>query len=273
MQQFNSGTEMKGSQKVSINWDDHNNNFRESLQELKDNENFLDVTLVCDDDTQIKAHKNVLSVGSNFFRNILRKNPHPEPLLYLKGLRHSELLPIVEFIYLGEVEIAQDNLDKFLSAAKDLKIKGLIEMKDSVVQCVPMKTDNEENEDKNKSSLKDDDLDSYPLNLEDCSKLYKVEKSNGVQEDLVVFSDTDREEKGYLIDRIESFIEKEDILWKCKECGKVAKKRSSIRSHAETHIKGMPLVNCGICGKSYKSMTVLNAHRRQYHKRNADMSL
>ena len=129
---------MKTSQNVSITWGEHSKNFRESLKELRENDHFLDVTLVCDDDTQIKAHKNVLSVCSNFFRNILRKNPHPHPLIYLKSLEHSDLLGIVEFMYSGEVEIAQANLDRFLSSAQDLKVKGLCEMKNMDVKSVTM---------------------------------------------------------------------------------------------------------------------------------------
>ena len=109
---------------------------RESLRELRENDNFLDVTLVCDDDIQIKAHKNILSVSSNFFRNILRKNPHPHPLIYLKGLKHSELVDLVEFMYSGKVEIAQANLESFLASAHDLKVKGLFDIQNNCIQSM-----------------------------------------------------------------------------------------------------------------------------------------
>jgi hypothetical protein len=66
------------------------NDFGSSIQKsfknmYKDTE-FSDVTLACADDQQIKAHKIILSGSSPFFRNILSKNPHPSPLLYLAGL-------------------------------------------------------------------------------------------------------------------------------------------------------------------------------------------
>ena len=83
----------------------------------------------------------------------------------------------------------------------------------------------------------------------------------------------DGAEKMELSDKIESMIVNTDTLWQCKECGKVAKTRSHVKSHVETHIKGIPPVTCGMCGKYYKSRSVLSAHWRQYRKKAADMTI
>ena len=74
---------------------------------------------------QVSAHKVVLAASSQLFRNILRRNPHQHPLLYLKGVKHKELLAILNFIYKGSVNIAQEELSSFLSVAEELKVKGL----------------------------------------------------------------------------------------------------------------------------------------------------
>merc|ERR1719220_247836 len=85
---------------------------------------FFDVTLACDDE-QIQAHKVILSACSPFFRNILRRNPHQHPLLYLKGVKYKELLSVLNFMYQGEVNVAQEELNSFLAVAEDLRVKGL----------------------------------------------------------------------------------------------------------------------------------------------------
>ena len=41
------------------------------------------------------------------------------PLLYMRGIKKSDLVSIVDFIYLGEVNIAQEDLDRFLKVAKE----------------------------------------------------------------------------------------------------------------------------------------------------------
>ena len=86
-----------------------------------------DVTLVSSDDKQIYAHKIILCTHSLFFKNIILNNPHPKPLIYLKDVKHSVLISILEFIYLGSCEIANDILEDFLSSAKELKILGINE--------------------------------------------------------------------------------------------------------------------------------------------------
>ena len=57
-------------------------------------------------------------------RNILRRNPHQHPLLYLKGVKHKELVAVLNFMYQGEVNVAQEELNSFLAVAEELKVKG-----------------------------------------------------------------------------------------------------------------------------------------------------
>ena len=63
---------------------------------------FADVTLVCEEDTHIEAHKILLSACSPFFRTVLKKNKHAHPMIYMRGVKTKDLSAIVDFIYLGE---------------------------------------------------------------------------------------------------------------------------------------------------------------------------
>jgi len=113
-----------GSEKFCLRWNDFESNISSSFSELRDDKDFFDVTLSCDDE-QIQAHKLIISACSPFFRNVLRRNPHQNPLLYLKGVRFNDLQAVLNFMYHGEVNVAQEDLNSFLAVAEDLKVKGL----------------------------------------------------------------------------------------------------------------------------------------------------
>merc|ERR1712038_2052798 len=107
-----------------LRWNDFESNISVAFRELREEKDFFDVTLACDD-SQVQAHKVILSACSPFFRNILRRNPHQHPLLYLKGVKYKELLSVLNFMYQGEVNVAQEELNSFLAVAEDLRVKGL----------------------------------------------------------------------------------------------------------------------------------------------------
>eukprot|EP00092_Neocalanus_flemingeri_P037290 GFUD01040611.1.p1 GENE.GFUD01040611.1~~GFUD01040611.1.p1 ORF type:complete len:362 (+),score=77.70 GFUD01040611.1:173-1258(+) len=115
---------MGTSEKFCLRWNDFESNISVAFRELREEKDFFDVTLACDD-SQIQAHKVILSACSPFFRNVLRRNPHQHPLLYLKGVKYNELLSVLNFMYLGEVNVAQEELNSFLAVAEDLRVKGL----------------------------------------------------------------------------------------------------------------------------------------------------
>jgi len=115
---------MEGSEKFCLRWNDFETNISEGFRELREEKDFFDVTLACEDN-QIQAHRVIISACSSFFKTVLRRNPHPHPLLYLKGVKYRELLSILNFMYVGEVNVAQEELNSFLTVAEDLKVKGL----------------------------------------------------------------------------------------------------------------------------------------------------
>lgn len=112
------------TEKFCLRWNDFEANVSTAFQELREDKDFFDVTIACEDD-QLQAHKVILSACSPFFRSVLKRNPHHHPLLYLKGVQYQELLAIINFMYHGEVNVAQEELNSFLAVAEELKVKGL----------------------------------------------------------------------------------------------------------------------------------------------------
>ena len=110
----------------SLQWNDFESNISVAFREIREKE-FFDCTLSVGD-RQLQAHKLILSACSPFFRSVLRKNPHQHPLLYLKDNEFSDIQEVLNFMYHGEVNVAQEELNSFLAVAENLKVKGLTQI-------------------------------------------------------------------------------------------------------------------------------------------------
>jgi len=120
-----------GTDNFCLRWNDFAENVSGAFKDLRAESDFFDVTLACSDSgaQTIQAHKVILSACSNFFKATFRQqmsaNKHPNPYIYLRGVGYSDLSAILDFIYSGEVNVAQEDLNSFLAVAEELQIKGL----------------------------------------------------------------------------------------------------------------------------------------------------
>ena len=114
---------MTSTEKFCLKWNDFHQNMANSYKDLRSDKDFTDVTLVCDDNQQIEAHKFILSACSPFFSTLLKKNSHTHPLIYMRRLNIKNLVAILDFIYHGETNIYQEDLDNFLNLAEELQLK------------------------------------------------------------------------------------------------------------------------------------------------------
>jgi len=110
--------------KFCLKWNEFESNIGSAFRELRDDKDFFDLTLACQDE-QVQAHKVILAACSPFFRRVLKRNRHEHPLLYLKGVKHTTICSLLNFMYHGQVNIAQEELDSFLAVAEELEVKGL----------------------------------------------------------------------------------------------------------------------------------------------------
>ena len=115
-----------------LKWNEFEQNSSSTFKDLRNDNDFSDVTLVCDDHHEIKAHKLILSTSSTFFDKIFRKNKHPHPLIYMKSVKRRDMVSILDFIYNGEVSIPQEYLEEFLQVSTELNIKGLDSHEDGI---------------------------------------------------------------------------------------------------------------------------------------------
>ena len=116
---------MSTSEKFCLRWNDFQENVNTTFAALRKDSDFAYVTLASEDGHQVEAHKVILSAPSPFFQKLLKRNKHGHQLIYMRGIKSEDLLAIVDFLYYGEVNIYQDNLENFLNIAEKLQLKGL----------------------------------------------------------------------------------------------------------------------------------------------------
>ena len=113
-------------EKFSLTWNDFRDNVTKSFGLLRSERNLFDVTLVSDSEELIPAHRLVLSACSDFFKNIFKEVEHQNPLIYLAGVSSGDIQMLLEYMYQGEVQICQQDINHFMEVAEKLKIDGLI---------------------------------------------------------------------------------------------------------------------------------------------------
>ena len=241
------------------------------------------------DGHQVSAHKLILAANSQLFRGILKRNPHVCPLIYLRDVKHSDLLLLLGFMYTGEVTVGQKELGSFLKAGEDLGVKGLGERaRDSgleevkagahkprqrkVVPEVPLevamvKTETgsleagEEEGAGDDQNLPDDDNNRLPQDLE------KGEGSGQeVAEGGVITNPTIDQRKKVLDQHMKSIRKDGRSAWQCCVCGNTFSVKTRLRRHIEAfHVHQVFQYNCRFCSKVFNSLSKLENHEGRVH--------
>ncbi|XP_052868881.1 homeotic protein female sterile-like [Anopheles cruzii] len=111
-------------QQYALKWNDFQSSILSSFRHLRDEEDFVDVTIACES-RSFTAHKVVLSACSPYFRKLLKANPCEHPIVILRDVRSEDIENLLRFMYNGEVHIGQDQLSDFLKTAQLLQVRGL----------------------------------------------------------------------------------------------------------------------------------------------------
>ncbi|XP_031627309.1 broad-complex core protein isoform X4 [Contarinia nasturtii] len=115
---------MVDTQHFCLRWNNYQSSITSAFENLRDDEDFVDVTLACDG-RSLKAHRVVLSACSPYFRELLKSTPCKHPVIVLQDVAFNDLHALVEFIYHGEVNVHQRSLSSFLKTAEVLRVSGL----------------------------------------------------------------------------------------------------------------------------------------------------
>lgn len=115
---------MNNASQFSLRWNNYVSHVTEAFNILRFENDLVDVTLCCDGG-KIRAHKMLLSACSSYFKQIFKENPCQHPVIIFRNFKYEDLNAIINFMYHGEVNIFQEQLESFLNTAELLEVKGL----------------------------------------------------------------------------------------------------------------------------------------------------
>ena len=233
-------------EKFSLKWNDFHSNVSKSFGLFRSEEYLHDVRLMSEDYHQISAHRLVLSACSEYFRYIFKNSNKQDTLICLDGVSKSDLEHVLDYIYLGEVQIYQDKLDGFLTVAEKLKLEGLLSQEEEETKSseTPNTQTNLFDDNKEKVSMK-----TEKPNIINTSEIranvspLKLEKIN------------DAMNSGDLDSKIRECGEIVEGGRRCNICNKVVpgKNATNFRNHVEVyHMEGLSF-DCPSCDKTYRS--------------------
>ena len=237
---------MFSSDKLSLQWKDYQKDVNSQFGKLRESEDLTDVTLVCKNGQKFAAHKIILASSSPFFWNLLTSNDHSHPLIYMRGSRSEDVLALLDFLYQGEANVFQENINSFLELAEELQLSGLNQTKEEIMsQIDPVK--------KGRPKKYFKKAKSYPR-YESSDKDSKF--IEGLEKTIAITKESEGIELQELDQQINSMmkfsqvkVEGQGRMRICKVCGKEGQ-RSNIMDHIEAHhITGFSH-DCGICGKT-----------------------
>ena len=248
-----------------------NNNFLKStntvFETLRKDIDFTDVTLVCEDGQQVEAHKVILASSSQVLHSILRRNKHVHPLIYMRGVKSEDLVAIVDFLYYGEANIYQENLDKFLNIAEELDLKGLygkggegsLDPEKQSKEASAFKPDLEKKPYTNETNTPSKNNDDQPIGSQMTIAPQNEEFSGDMKElDRMIEAMLARSENMVLRGSQNS------RAFVCQVCGKEGPSQNMKRHVEANHLTGI-VIPCNLCEKTFRSRHGLTQHNSRHH--------
>merc|ERR1712204_11359 len=273
--QTNSHRMYREEEKLCLKWNDFQENAISAFGTLREDREFADVTLACEDGQQVEVHKVIHATSSPFFLNLLRRNKHPHPLIYMRGLKSEDLVAMIDFLYFGEANVSQENLDSLLAVAEELQLKGLM---GSGAEEEVKKISKPTIKKKPPKPVQHRTFTKQELPTPDISCSVEFETSPPQEGTVAVTDYPVAADLQDLDDKIKSMIGfSENKIGRgahpnqnakvCKVCGKEGE-MSNIQRHIEyKHITGISQT-CNICGTTTKSRPAMRVHKQRNHPTN-----
>ena len=275
---------METTGKLSIQCDHFEDHIKTAFSKLRENEDYVDVTLACAED-QVQAHKVIVASFSPILAGILKRQKSNHPVIYLKGIKSVDLINVVNFMYEGQVSLAASNLDSFFDVANELQVEGLFhrdeveintEMDESPLEAangdVMDRSDMDGTDEKVTVKVESEDSDIQTDYL-DYGNEQEVGEVSDVQRDFFVNHNVanvggDCEavwEPPNINNNLKMFTSAGNGKWSCNVCNKmIIGNKSQMKRHVIIHVPGQE-VSCNICGNVFKNKYSFESHKSRTH--------
>ena len=283
-----------GDREVSISWKKAGSNIEESLRSHALKSFCSDLSIICEDNEEVKAHKLILCSRSSFLKQLLLENElalvqHPK--LILCDTSRECLENILTFIYHGTVSISQDRLKEFKSALVNLGIEKPISEKrirnqeqTNHVKKVKLEADPFSIKEERISDADDDNADN-DFDFEHLEDLlndgYESDHNDRDRQVADIKTDDDKSsnekkediaEEGKIqpntiMPNIKKRKGKEEIgSFMCPECGVIYTMKKLLKQHIESVHEGIRHP-CDQCAYQGKTKGLLRKHKIVHHEK------
>jgi hypothetical protein len=234
-----------------LKWTNFESNMTSAFNELRKSQDLFDITLITDQ-SQIPAHKMILAACSPYFHKIIKRLENVQkPGIYLRGVRDHDIKSILDFMYVGEIRIGQEDFDSVMALAMDLGIKGLVQTGEQPQMSQSPSTKRIKTED---SQQPQESVEATNVKMEPSETSFE-EDAKGEEHD-----DDDDEPIG--------LAQLPDGKATCLKCGKtLSNMRNGTRHYKLVHTidKNDLKWKCKMCPKKFSTTIYLNAHLSRSH--------
>ena len=263
------------SEKLNVKWNNFNRNLISTFGKLRGDKEFTDVTLTFEDGQQMEVHKVILAASSPFFENLLRATNHPHPLIYLKGFRSKDFLTILDFLYSGEANVCEEDLEHFLAIAQDIRLKGIVSQNSSDMnreeKPIHLEPKNSQSPESLMRSTTDREVVIPNLADMDASSIASETVTLPIQPitdlqalDVQVKLRMEKGQKMIPNGKHANGTPRQATSCICKDCGKEGL-WSVIRDHIEANHLHTVALPCAFCSKTFSTRNTLNGHNSKFH--------
>ncbi|KAL0117396.1 hypothetical protein PUN28_010314 [Cardiocondyla obscurior] len=113
-----------GEKTFNLTWNNHLANLSGLFEALYKSGSLTDATLACQGG-MLRAHRLVLAACSPYFERVFKEHYGEQPILILKGVAVEEMECLLDFMYRGSIDVAEEHLPSLIKTATDLEIRGL----------------------------------------------------------------------------------------------------------------------------------------------------
>ncbi|XP_050715822.1 zinc finger and BTB domain-containing protein 24-like isoform X2 [Eriocheir sinensis] len=258
---------------LRLMWTSHMEVLKKVMQTLRHKELFADATLICGE-KQFAVHQFVLSTCSLYLENLFKSIPGEHPVLMLPDTPPKAMEKLLDFMYLGQADLTQDDFDQLLDLAEELRIIGLIQTNyDAENQRWSLSLDKDGRKDKVNAS-KDKGGATFDGTSKITSKKVSQDPSKGAMKK---YTKAKTKESKKIKDKGENIVKKsieiEDntkddqvtsCLLSCSECPFRALSASVMTQHKYKHSLGKPY-KCPYCHVRHSVEELHIAHQKRIH--------
>ena len=272
-------------EKYFLNWPSYSDHLRSTFRHMMETGDFSDVTLVCEDRKQFRAHRNILAAGSPMFMDLLQINQGTQPVIFLKGVQGSDLETILQFLYFGEATLYENRMTALLDVFKILGIQDLFKSinSDEILPTIVEKSDIVEEQIHSVDDFPPDSkMDLVKLDMDmDVEQFLQMKmndqilpgnvektaqtKTNIVEEKLLSEDDFPPDSN---IESIKLDMNVEQIpkpVYRCDQCDYQAKQRGHLKHHIRYTHQGIRF-KCYICENQFSRKEILSQHIQSKHE-------